>query len=74
MRQLPVYFFGDCAFLQHNRDGIVGLRQGRDEDIDIPDADPRRGNVDFIAIDGRAVAQRVGDESQNRGVRTEKGP
>ena len=37
MRQLSVYFFGNRTFLQHNRDGIVRLRQRRDENIDIVD-------------------------------------
>ena len=72
MGQLSVYFFGNRAFLQHDRDGIVRLRQRRDENIDIVSvADPGRGNVDLIAIDGRAIVQRVCDERQNRASRTE---
>ena len=34
MGQLSVYFFGNCPFLQHDRDGLAGLRQGRDENVD----------------------------------------
>ena len=61
MSQLSVYFFGNSTFLQHNRDSIVGLRQWCDENIDVvPVADPGRGNIDLITIDGRAIAQRVG--------------
>ncbi len=72
MRQLSVYFFGNRTFLQHNRDGIVCLRQGRNENVDIATADSRCGNVDFITIDGRVIAQRIGDESQNGGVGRKK--
>src|SRR5580698_10303569 len=65
MRQLSVYFFSNCSLLQHNRDGVIRLRQWSDKNIDIPIADPRRGNLDFITIDGRAIVQRIGHESQN---------
>ena len=69
MRQLPVYFLGNCSLLQQYRDGIVRLRQGGYKNVDIPIADPRRGNINFITIDGRVIVQRIGDERQNGGVR-----
>ena len=34
MGQLSVHFFGNCTFLQHNRDNFTGLRQWRDENVD----------------------------------------
>ena len=69
MSQLSVYFFGNRTFLQHDRDGIVGLRQRRDENIDVVSVTgPGRGNINLIAVHGRTIAQRVGDESKNGGV------
>ena len=66
MSQLPVYFFGNCTLLQHNCDSVVGLRQWRNEYIHVVSiADPRRGNIDLIAVDGCAIAQRLRDQGQN---------
>src|SRR5208283_3020235 len=60
MRQLPVYFFSNCPFLQHDRHGVDGLRQRRDENIDRSAiAGSRRGNVDLVARDRRVVLARV---------------
>ncbi len=69
MRELPVYFLGNRPFLQHDRNRLARLGQWRDEHIDIVAiADPGGGNVDLVAVDGRAVVQRLGDEREKRRV------
>ena len=66
MGELPVYFFGNGSFLQHNRHLIVSLRQRRDENVDsIPIARSGRGNIDLVAIHGGAIAERVRNETQD---------
>ena len=43
MRQLPVHFFSNCPFLQHNDDRLALAGQGRGEDVDNPVAAESQG-------------------------------
>ena len=66
MGQLPVYFFSNCSFLQHDRDGIARLRQRSDENIDSAAISCLgRRNVDFIAGDGRLIGDGLGNQAEN---------
>ncbi len=70
---LSVYFFGNCPFLQHDRDRAAWLRQRGDENVDTaPASRARRGNVELVAVDGRMVAARISDEPEHRRAERQK--
>ena len=67
MRQLPVHFIGNCAFLQHNDDafGISGGRAGVNVHHPLH-ADLRRPKVDPIFVHGDATRADIVDKRQQR--------
>ena len=58
MRQLPVYFIGNCTFLQHNEHAAVAFGQRRAMNVDAPVASLTRSTeVDLVFVDrGAALA------------------
>ena len=67
MRHLPVHFFSNCLFLQHNYDiaGIIRLKRG--EKIDnLIKADAGRADINAVLADATALPAHLLHQSQQR--------